>query len=171
MQRYTKDDLAVCVNTDSVPLTLGVQYKVRKVVEQDNITWLTVVDDEGVLDSFCSSRFQKYEAERGLKYDGGKNMVGLLMTGCAKALLGVAKVLTYGAKKYEAHSWRDLPDAIERYNDALYRHLLAYAQGEWIDAVEDGGSGEPHLAHALCCLLFIFELELEKTANGVINAI
>ena len=47
----------------------------------------------------------------------------------------------------------------ERYDDAALRHIQAYLSGE----VSDPESGKPHLAHALCCLMFRLELDLRKS--------
>lgn len=102
----------------------------------------------------------------GLKYDTGKVRLSLLMRGMAKTLIGVARVLTFGAEKYEAHSWQTVPNGKERYTDALYRHLLAYESGEELDKE----SGLHHLHHALCNLLFITELT-EREKNNVQNTI
>ena len=90
----------------------------------------------------------------GMKYDGGKPRWSLLMQGMSKALEGVAEVLTFGARKYAAHSWRTVPEGADRYRDALYRHLAAFERGE----LTDPESGLPHLDHALCNLLFVREL-------------
>ncbi len=95
------------------------------------------------------------ERGAGLKFDGGKPRWNLLMAGMPAAVLSVVQVLSFGAQKYEAHSWRQVENGLERYTDALYRHLNAYATGE----VNDPESGLPHLAHALTNLMFILELE------------
>lgn len=91
----------------------------------------------------------------GMKFDGDKPRMDLLLDGCPNALLRVSDVLTFGAKKYEAHSWHTVAEGKSRYKAALLRHLTAHAQGE----VNDPESGMPHLAHAACCSLFILELE------------
>lgn len=93
----------------------------------------------------------------GAKFDGGKTRMDLLMCGCAKSLEQVAKVLTFGAKKYADDNWRLVSDAKKRYNAALHRHLNSYYQGEKIDQE----TGLSHLAHAQCCLTFLLEFELE----------
>lgn len=95
----------------------------------------------------------------GMKYDGGKPRMDLLLDGCPAALLQVAEVLTFGAKKYAAHSWHTVSEGKTRYKAALLRHLTAHAQGE----VNDPESGLPHLAHAACCSLFILELEQRES--------
>ena len=66
----------------------------------------------------------------------------------------VVKVYSFGAEKYEANSWQNLPDGYNRYKAAMLRHLVAYEKGEVIDPE----SGLPHLAHmawnALAVLYF-----------------
>lgn len=89
-----------------------------------------------------------------LKFDGDKVRHELLMSGCPKALDGIAKVLTFGATKYEAHSWKTLDNAKERYTGALYRHLNAVEQGEELDPE----SGLSHMYHVACNALFLIEL-------------
>lgn len=94
----------------------------------------------------------------GLKFDGGKAQPGLLIDGVPRALSRVADVLTFGAKKYKAHSWKQVENGQERYNDAKVRHQLAAGRGE----VYDPESGIEHLAHEACNILFLLELMLEQ---------
>ena len=61
------------------------------------------------------------------------------------------RVLTFGAKKYAPNNWQKVPDATERYFAAAMRHLTAYRQ----DEIFDKESKLPHLAHAICCLVFM----------------
>ena len=95
----------------------------------------------------------KIQSERGagLKYDGGKARWSLLMQGCGAALAGVVNVLGFGAKKYAAHSWKQVENGEERYRDALYRHLHAIESGEEIDPE----SGLPHWDHLVCNACFL----------------
>ena len=67
------------------------------------------------------------------------------------ALSHVVDVLMFGALKYERDQWQLVPDGERRYLAAAFRHLTAYSDGELLDQE----SGLPHLAHAVCCLLFI----------------
>lgn len=94
----------------------------------------------------------------GLKYDGGKPRWVLLMQGFPNALRGFAQVLTFGAKKYEAHSWRQVENGYERYRDALYRHLNAIEQGEEIDPE----SGEYHWDHVQFNVAACRELSIKE---------
>lgn len=89
----------------------------------------------------------------GLKYDGGKPRWTLLTRGCALALQGVVAVLTFGANKYAADSWQDVPNAEERYRDALYRHLAAIEQYGPLSV--DPESGLLHWYHVACNALFL----------------
>lgn len=88
----------------------------------------------------------------GRKFDGGKLQYGLLPP---NSLNDVVKVLTYGAEKYEIDNWKRVPEAKRRYFDAANRHIWAYKAGE----VDDPETGVNHLAHAICCLMFINDLD------------
>ena len=91
----------------------------------------------------------------GRKFDGGKLQYGLLPP---LALRETVKVLTFGAEKYEPDNWRKVPDGHRRYFDAAQRHLWAYKEGEKIDPE----SGVNHLAHAICCLFFMLDLDEQE---------
>ena len=96
-----------------------------------------------------STEGEKHDEEK-LRYD----LVPLL------AEEQVVKVLTYGAKKYGPDNWRKVPEARRRYYAAARRHLTRWRLGEELDRE----SGLPHLAHAICSLLFL--LEVEQPALG-----
>jgi hypothetical protein len=87
---------------------------------------------------------------QGVKYDNGKHRYDLLPF---HALDEVVAVLTYGAEKYPPENWRMVGDFHSRYLAASLRHITAYARGEF----DDRESGLAHLAHAICCLLFLLE--------------
>lgn len=91
----------------------------------------------------------------GKKYDLGKPMYSLLPT---KALRATVDVLTFGANKYDIDNWKYVPDSRRRYFDAMQRHVWAWKEGEQIDEE----SGMHHLAHAMCCLMFLYEKDLEE---------
>ena len=94
----------------------------------------------------------------GRKFDGGKIRYGLLPP---LALKATADVLTFGAEKYEPDNWKDVPDSLNRYFDAAQRHMWDYKQGEQIDS----DSGRHHLAHAICCLMFLYEHDILYSAS------
>lgn len=87
------------------------------------------------------------------KHDQDKPRADLLPP---KALLAMARVLAYGAQKYDDENWRKGGKAsVPRYVAACLRHVFAYMSGELVDAE----TGESHLAHAMTCLGFVIELE------------
>lgn len=94
----------------------------------------------------------------GLKFDGGKPRPSLLINGMPRALSRVVDVLTFGAAKYEAHSWQQVENGTERYADAKLRHMLADAMGEECDSESE----IEHLAHEACNILFLLELKLRN---------
>jgi len=64
----------------------------------------------------------------------------------------VVKVLTRGAKKYADWNWQKVVKANpERYEAALLRHYIAHKKGEKLDPE----TKLPHLAHLICCALFL----------------
>ena len=95
-------------------------------------------------------------ANVGIKLDQGKPRASLVVHGFARALLSVSEVATFGAEKYTANGWVSVPNGLERYTDAMYRHLLAEAAGQHCDAE----SGLVHAAHAAWCALARLELML-----------
>lgn len=88
----------------------------------------------------------------GVKYDNDKPQWTLVPF---KAMTEVVDVLTYGAKKYAPDNWKKVPDARRRYIDAGFRHFVAYASGEKLDPE----TGKSHLAHAMCCMLFLLAFD------------
>lgn len=91
----------------------------------------------------------------GAKCDMGKVRVGLMFKGFARALLSVAEVVTYGAKKYTPMGWVQVPDAFDRYDDAKGRHML---EGYITDKDEE--SDLLHLQHEAWNALAKLELYL-----------
>ena len=77
-----------------------------------------------------------------------------------KAMEPVVRVLEHGAKKYSADNWKIVKNARHRYLAAAYRHMNAINDGEWVDGKETGGSGEPHAAHVICCMLFLLWFDM-----------
>jgi hypothetical protein len=71
--------------------------------------------------------------ELGAKLDDGKNRLGLVLGSFSNALWAVGEVGTMGAKKYCDHGWEHVPDGVNRYTDALLRHLMKELGGEQKD--------------------------------------
>ena len=91
----------------------------------------------------------------GVKFDGDKPRWSLLPF---EALSEVVDVLTSGAKKYAPDNWKYVPNAEERYVDAAMRHFTAWIAGE----KKDPETGKSHLAHVMCCVLFLMWFEKKK---------
>lgn len=76
----------------------------------------------------------KQSKEPGAKLDAGKSP---LLRGCLqyfpRALAAVAQVSEVGANKYTWNGWEKVPDGINRYGNALARHLAAEAVDGPID--------------------------------------
>jgi hypothetical protein len=88
----------------------------------------------------------------GLKYDSDKPDYSLLSS---VAIDELAKVLTFGKVKYSAHNWRKGITA-SRLLAAALRHVFSYLRGETYDPE----TGLSHMAHAMCCCMFIIELKI-----------
>lgn len=96
---------------------------------------------------------KKSEAPKiGVKYDSEKPDYSLVPP---FALEEAVKALTYGKNKYSRDNWKLLDDAENRYFAAAQRHLWALRRGE----SHDTESGLHHAAHAIACILFLYELE------------
>lgn len=62
--------------------------------------------------------------QNGIKYDNGKPRLYEMIEDFKNPLIEVAKVWAFGADKYEKHNWAFVDNAIDRYSNALVRHLL-----------------------------------------------
>jgi len=91
-----------------------------------------------------------------IKHDAGKPALHLLPF---DALVEVSRVLAHGAGKYSAHNWRG-GMAWSRLLRAALGHLFAWAGGQDLDPE----SGLSHLAHAVCCVLFL--ISYAETSGG-----
>jgi hypothetical protein len=121
---------------------------------KDELTAMEVIRDTARL---VNARINaRVLAEKvGTKHDQGKPRYDLIPV---HAEAEVVDVLTFGATKYAPNQWRNVEGARERYTAATMRHIAAYRMGE----THDQESGKHHLAHAICCMAFIIELDLEK---------
>lgn len=100
----------------------------------------------------------------GAKLDAGKPLAGVLED-FSLALMAVAEIGTFGANKYSRGGWQSVPNGIERYKDATWRHLLKER-----NALLDDDSGLMHAAHMAWNVLARLELILrdqrKKNQNG-----
>lgn len=84
---------------------------------------------------------------KGLKHDQKKPNWALLPM---QTIEDVVRVLDHGAVKYKPNNWKYVRPK-SRYFAAALRHLSAYQSGE----KRDPDSKLPHLAHAICSLIFL----------------
>lgn len=98
----------------------------------------------------------------GVKHDTSKPQFSLLPM---QELVGVVRVLEYGAKKYVRGDWKFVPDGAMRYFDAGMRHLAELTDPTKVEDLRkvDEESGLPAIDHAICSLImarhFIFKEE------------
>lgn len=106
---------------------------------------------KATLDGECNCAGSKirpgWEGTGGQKFDQDKPRMDLLD---AYAIEELARVLTFGAKKYAAHNWRK-GIVLSRLIAASARHLFAIARGEDVDEE----TGLQHAAHLMCCAMFM----------------
>lgn len=95
------------------------------------------------------------DIEQGRKDDSAKIRYSLLPVGTVNQ---VVQVLEFGSKKYADNNWMKVPSAKTRYYDAALRHIDSWWQGEKTDSETEW----PHLAHAICCLLFLMWFDSEN---------
>lgn len=93
----------------------------------------------------------RYPDGQGRKDDGGKLPLHLLPP---DAIVEIAKVLDFGAKKYAPRNWEKGMSWSRPYA-ALMRHMFAW----WAGEKADPETGLSHLAHAGCCLFFLLSYE------------
>lgn len=93
-----------------------------------------------------------------VKNDSGKLEWSLMPF---KQLEDVVRVLMFGAEKYSRDNWKKCDD-VNRYKDALMRHVTAYIEGEKFDKGNDGDNLH-HLAHAICNCLFLLWFDQKET--------
>lgn len=93
-----------------------------------------------------------------MKFDGDKLRYDLVPPSATEAL---ARVLTFGARKYKPNNWRNVPEP-DRYIAAMKRHIALYRSGEKFD--ED--SGLHHLAHAMTNMAFLLDLDYQPPVLG-----
>ena len=108
------------------------------------------IDDDGEV----LAKMKPIHKDQSAKADKGKLELSLVNPKLVKA---VAEVRMYGTEKYgDSENWRKVEP--KRYVDALYRHLLAYIEGNEVDEE----SGLSHLAHMACNISFLLDKEYLK---------
>ena len=92
----------------------------------------------------------------GIKHDSDKLRWDLLPF---KEMEDVIAVLTHGAKEYGDYNWQELPKFKKRFFSAMLRHTSKYKRG----IKKDEETGRSHLAHVICCALFLMWKENKKS--------
>lgn len=96
--------------------------------------------------------------DQNAKKDAGKLQITLVPT---RIIEDIAETRMYGNAKYHSpDNWKQVE--IQRYRDALCRHLLAYIRDP---KSVDEESGIPHYKHMAANLAFICEMEHETWKN------
>ena len=85
------------------------------------IAYDTVMESEPIPNETPSNQPRKFDQDKSPIIRGVLHYFPL-------ALNNVAELSAFGAKKYDWNNWEGLPDARQRYTDALGRHLLAEAK-------------------------------------------
>jgi hypothetical protein len=111
-------------------------------------------NEKPIEETMADMREPKVDWNSGYKYDEGKPRMDLLDP---KFLEGIAKVLTFGAKKYDDRNWENGINYGRCYG-AAQRHLNLW----WSREKNDDETGFSHLYHAACCLMFLAHYEYYK---------
>lgn len=108
-----------------------------------------------VYQTIFETNIDAHTTDQTAKADAGKLQLTLVPTQIIK---DIAEVRMYGNRKYgDPDNWKQV--GIERYKDALMRHLIAYLEDP---QGVDEESGIPHYKHLACNIAFICEMEAKK---------
>ncbi len=77
------------------------------------------------------------------------------------AISWLGQVMGNGADKYGAFNWRQKNITASIYEDAMARHMFAWAEGEDTDP----DSGLPHLAHVMACAAILLDAADKNVLN------
>ena len=95
-----------------------------------------------------------------VKADAGKPMLTLVPR---QIIEDIAYVRMFGVAKYkDPDNWKRVD--IQRYRDAMFRHMIAYLDDPY---GVDEESGLSHLSHLACNVAFLCALEHEKMTDEV----
>lgn len=115
--------------------------------EDRMMEYITDEDWEKVDEEYEEYKRKHYPTNTTMKWDSDKEPLAWIPAECMQ---GIAKVLAYGAEKYEKDNWRrGIP--MSRYISAALRHIHAWNNGEDLDPE----SGMSHIDHAMCGLMFV----------------
>jgi hypothetical protein len=132
----------------------GTDFK-RETLNAEEIARLRVAAGMGVASS--PGVTAGFSSPSATKHDQEKPMLAIMPI---EALEAVGRVMTFGMKKYSADNWRK-GFQYRRTLSAALRHIFSFLKGEDLDPE----TGESHLAHAACCVLFTLTFVIEKQTN------
>lgn len=159
---HSSDNQGFLKNFDTIEEVERIYKTIIELVNELNGEFGGVVDENGDLlyigeaGKVKKARVPKQttDDDQSAKADKGKLELSLVNPQLVKA---VAEVRMYGTEKYgDSENWRKVEP--KRYVDALYRHLLAYIEGNEVDEE----SGLSHLSHMACNLSFLLDKEYLK---------
>ena len=137
-------------NETKSPFAQALRQAVNESIQKKPISW-----NERWPESFWS---EKGDKAKGVKSDNNKRRYSLLPAGTINE---VVDVLEFGSAKYADDNWQKVDNARTRYYNAALRHIDSWWDGE----VKDDETGKHHLAHAICCLMFLMWFDLSAHKN------
>lgn len=146
-------DIVECIESrDSRSLLVGQMYIIISSYLSGNENFIALSGSAHVTDHYHASRFrlcaqEEIKTTAGTKYDDDKPRMDLVPY---DAVVEIAKVLSFGAKKYGDGNWAKGLE-ISRLLGACERHLGEFKEGRDVDSE----TTLTHVAHAACNLLFI----------------
>lgn len=173
--KFNVGDRVRCISVvGNTHITTGREYVVDDSYCGDDLILIT--NDRGTAARYYAHRFEPVAAtvagetdptgrdqhSPGAKVDAGKLRAGLVLGDFSRAITAVVEVGTFGANKYTAHGWIEVPNGLARYEDAKLRHMLKRNLGE----ERDPDSGLLHLAHEAWNALATLDLYLREQEKG-----
>lgn len=132
-----------------IVITEGKQYTICGEGDTDS---LYIVDDMGdcnYIRDYDEYFYSPTITDTFTKLDTNKNRLELIEP---EFILGIGRIVTFGAIKYDAHNWQKADaEGVERIKGAMLRHTMAYMSGEKLDPE----TKESHLYHIGCNLMFL----------------
>jgi len=87
------------------------------------------------------------------RFNQGKPELSYMMD-FPNAMRGMARVMEYGAKKYDRNNWKKGGLTAESYMDSLLRHMMDWKEGK----IKDDETGEDQLYHIVVNALMLAEM-------------
>ena len=135
---FGKTELVWCPSDEDVESVVGIG-------DINSSGYCTLLHPDGIGD------INSTERGTGARYNTGKPDYSLIPL---SSMADAARVLEYGAAKYNKHNWmKGMPHSVPY--ACMMRHLAAWQAGEDMD----DESGLPHLAHAMCNLVMLIEFQ------------